>query len=75
MNAEKRYSEAAREMRKANYSERSIESMYDAERLLEDEMENKNKYVGMNQAQKLAAMQAECDEICEGNMIWDYYNN
>jgi hypothetical protein len=75
METEKNYYEALRRMKESNYSDRSIEAMFDAERRLDDEIEAKYKYAGMNQTQKQAFMKAECDEICECNMIWDYYNS
>jgi hypothetical protein len=72
---EKIYSNAAQSMIAANYSERSIESMFNAEIALDDAMHSANKYSGMNQEERQQAMIDECNEIASENEIYDYYND
>ena len=72
---EKLYANAAHNMVRSNYSEKSINAMFDAEVMLDDAMYSANKYIGMNAEQKQSDMKHECDEINACNMSYDYYNN
>ena len=72
--AEKVYSDAAQNMLKSNFSEKSIDSMFLAEVALQDAYESAIKYAGMNYEQKQSAMIDECAEIAADNEIYNYYN-
>lgn len=73
--AEKIYSNATKSMVAANYSEKSVEDMFQAEMFLDDAMHTANKFCGMTLNQKNEAMKAEYDEIAAENDIYDYYND
>ena len=72
--AEKTYSQAANNAKLANYSDRTVDNLFEAEKMLDDAYQSSVKYAGMNPSQKQAAMKAECDEIVADNEVYDYYN-
>ncbi len=68
------YDEAAKTMVKTNYSERSVEAMFEAEKQLDDAMETQRKFQGLNYEQKQELMRYEADEIAAENAVYDYWN-
>lgn len=74
-NAEKVFSKAHNYAIKTNYSERSIDAMFDAEQMLDSAYEYDRKYYGMNEETKQAEMDYECAEINALNATYDYYND
>jgi uncharacterized protein (DUF3820 family) len=51
------------------------DSLFDAEVVLDEAVENERKYYGMNQEEKQAEMEWEYNEIIACNMVSDYYND
>jgi hypothetical protein len=74
-NAGKSYSQAHSNMVKSNYSERSIDSMFDAEQILDEAVEYDRKYYGMNAETKQAQMDWDYAEIVACNSVDEYYND
>jgi hypothetical protein len=72
---EAKYSEAAKNLVRSNYSDRSVDAMFEAEVLLDDAMYTAQKYSGMSHSQKQQAMANEYDEIVAENMVYEYYNS
>ncbi len=68
------YDKAAKTMVRANYSERSVEAMFEAEKQLDDAMETQRKFQGLNYEQKQEFMRHEADEIAADNAVYDYWN-
>ncbi len=73
--AEKAFSKAHNYAISANYSEHSIDAMFDAEQMLDDAFEHDRKYFGMNAETKQAQMDWEYAEIVACNQVHDYYND
>lgn len=71
---EKAYSSAHNSMLKSNYSEQSIDVMFQAEQMLDEAVEYDRKYYGMNAETKQAQMDWDYAEIVACNAIHDYYN-
>jgi hypothetical protein len=69
------YKQASRQAKLSNYSDRSVQDLFNAEVLLEDEIRTEIKYKGMNAEQKHELMQDEYDEIQAENAVYDYYND
>ena len=51
------------------------DSLFDAEVVLDQAVENERKYFGMNEETKRAEMDWECAEISACNQVYDYYND
>jgi hypothetical protein len=75
MNTPKIYAESVKSMVNSNYSENSVDVMFQAECMLDDEMYTKQKYAGMDSSTKQDFMRYECDEIAADNAVYDYYND
>ena len=75
MNTPRIYAESVKSMVKSNYSEKSVDAMFQAETMLDDEMYTKQKYAGMDSSTKQDFMRYECDESDACNDVYDYYND
>lgn len=75
VSAMKSYSMASENMVRTNYSSRSIDAMFDAEKILDDAVESDRKYFGMNFETKQAQLDWEYAEIVACNAIDDLYND
>ena len=75
MNTPRIYAESVKSMVNSNYSEKSVDAMFQAESMLDDEMYTKQKYAGMDSSTKQDFMIYECDEISACNDVYDYYND
>jgi len=75
MNTPKIYAERVQSMINSNYSEKSVNAMFEAESMLDDEMFNQQKYAGMSQSDKQDFIKYEYDEISACNDVYDYYND
>jgi hypothetical protein len=73
--AEKAFSDAHNYAMSSNYSERSINSMFEAEQILDDAVEYERKYFGMDAETKQAQMDWDYAEIVACNQVDEYYNN
>lgn len=73
--AEKAFSQAHNYAISTNYSERSIDSMFDAEQMLDNAVEYERKYYGMSEETKQAEMDFEYAEIRACNDTDNYYDN
>jgi hypothetical protein len=73
--AEKSFSNAHNYAKSSNYSERSIDAMFEAEQMLDDAVEYERKYYGMDAETKQAQMDWDYEEIVACNQVYDYYNN
>lgn len=51
------------------------DAIFDAEKAMDDAVENERKYYGMNEEEKQAAMDYEYAEIVACNMVDEYYNS
>jgi hypothetical protein len=74
MNTPKFYAESVKSMVNTNYSEKSINVMFEAESMLDDEMYSKQKYAGLDSDTKQKFMIDDCSEAAAGNDVYDYYN-
>jgi hypothetical protein len=74
MNTPKIYAESVKSMVNTNYSEKSINVMFEAESMLDDEMYSKQKYAGLDSDTKQKFMIDDCNEAAAGNDVYDYYN-
>ena len=74
MNTPKIYAESVKSMVNTNYSEKSINVMFEAESMLYDEMYSKQKYAGLDSDTKQKFMIDDCNEAAAGNDVYDYYN-
>lgn len=72
---EKAYSQAVKSAIKSNFSEFTLDNLFQSEQALQDEYEHTIKYAGMNQQEKQKAMQDDYDEMCACNDVYDYYND
>ena len=73
--AEKSFSNAHNYAKSSNYSERSIDAMFEAEQMLDDAVEYDRKYYGMNAETKQAEMDWDYAEIVACNRVDEYYND
>lgn len=69
------YTEAVKSMINSNYSERSVDAMFVAESMLDDDMYYKQKYAGMDADSKQKFMLDDCNEAAACNDVYDYYND
>jgi hypothetical protein len=74
MNTPKFYAESVKSMVSTNYSEKSINVMFEAESMLDDEMYSKQKYAGLDSNTKQKFMIDDCNEAAACNDVYDYYN-
>jgi hypothetical protein len=72
---QKIYSELVKYMISTNYSERSVNAVFEAESMLDDEMYSKQKYAGMDFDTKQKFMIDECSEAAACNDVFDYYEH
>ena len=72
-NAAKAFSNAHNYAKTTNYSDRSIDSMFDAEQMLDDAVEYDRKYYGMNAETKQAQMDWDYAEIVACNEVYEHY--
>jgi hypothetical protein len=75
LSAEKAYSQAHTNLLNSNYSERSVDAMFDAEKILDDAVAYDRKYYGMNAETKQAQMDWDYAEIVACNQVDEYYND
>lgn len=75
MNTQKVYSESVMYMISSNYLERSVNAVFEAESMLDDEMYSKQKYAGMDADTKQKFMIDDYNEAAAGNDVYDYYDN
>jgi hypothetical protein len=75
MNTSRIYAESVKSMVNSNYSEKSVDAMFQAESMLDDAMYTKQKFAGMDSATKQDFMRHECDEANACNDVYDYYND
>jgi hypothetical protein len=75
LSAEKAYSQAHTNLLNSNYSERSVDAMFDAEKILDDAVAYESKYFGMNEETKQAQMDWDYAEIVACNQVDEYYND
>jgi len=75
MNTQKFYAEAVSKMVNSNYSEKSVNVMFEAEAMLDDEMYSKQNYAGLDSDTKQQFMIDDCNEAAAGNDVYDYYEN
>jgi hypothetical protein len=75
MNTQRIYAESVKSMVNSNYSEKSVNAMFHAEHMLDDEMYSKQKFAGMDSSTKQEFMKHECDEATACNDVYDYYND
>jgi hypothetical protein len=75
MNTPKNYAESVRAMINSNYSERSVNAMFEAETMLDNEMYEKQKYQGLDSDTKQAFMIDDCNEASACNDVFDYYED
>jgi|LakMenE01Jun11ns_1017448.scaffolds.fasta_scaffold8943454_1 hypothetical protein len=73
--AEKSFSKAHHYAMISNFSERSIDSMFEAEQILDAAVEYDRKYYGMNAETKQAQMDWDYAETVACNSVDEYYNN
>ena len=73
--AEKSFSKAHNYAMVTNYSERSIDSMFEQEQILDSAVEYDRKYYGMNAETKQAQMDWDYAEIVACNQVDEYYND
>jgi hypothetical protein len=75
MNTSRIYAESVRSMISSNYSERSVNVMFEAETMLDNEMYEKQKYQGLDSDTKQKFMIDDCNEAAADNDVFDYYEN
>ena len=75
MNTPRIYAESVKSMVNSNYSEKSVDAMFQAESMLDDAMYTKQKFAGMDSDTKQDFMNYECNEAAADNDVYDYYNN
>jgi hypothetical protein len=73
--AEQSFSNAHNYAKSSNYSERSIDSMFEAEQILDAAVEYDRKYYGMNAETKQAQMDWDYAETVACNSADEYYND
>ena len=73
--SEQKFSNANNAAKRSNYSEASVQSLFDAEAALDDAYYSERKYAWLSESDKQLSMMADFDEISACNDVYDYYND